>query len=304
VERAREAEDECVIRSPAMRTALSLALAIAIVLPACGGKKDPPAAGSGSAPAGSGSAPAAAKAVELFVDDVSVAKVDLAAIKDWPRLDTLVPVEARRLGKWQAIITKGAKPAPSELNKPFETYRDYVPALFPGDNGTVSFGMFDPVELGRKGKPALREDGITELRVKLAANSGRGENETGAGGGTDPTKLELKIKTAKGEQILKGDKLMEIPREAMPGGGGDAKGWQLVTVLEAAGIKKFEKLLLTDAAGLTLTLEKKEFDGKDTIPFIKLNRQGALRFRILKKQGDGYQATGDLRALASIEVLK
>ena len=86
----------------------------------------------------------------------------------------------------------------------------------------------------------------------------------------------------------------------MPGGGGDAKGWQLVTVLDAAGIKHFDKLLLTDAAGLTLTLEHKDFDGKTTIPFIKLNRQGALRFRIFKKQGDGYQATGDLRALTSI----
>lgn len=246
----------------------------------------------------------AAKTVELFVDDVSVAKVDHAVISGWPRLDTLLPIEARRLGKWEAIYMKGAKPAVSELDKPFETYRDYVPALFPGDNGAVSFGMFDPVELGKKGKPALREDGITELRVKLAANTGRGENETGAGGGTDPTQLELKIKTANGESILKGDKLMEIPREAMPGGGGDAKGWKLVTVLDAAGVKTFNKLLLTDAAGLTLTLEKQDFDGTNTIPFIKLNRQGSLRFRIFKKQGDGFQATGDLRALASIEVLK
>ncbi len=287
-----------------MRTALWLIIGIA--LSACGGKKDEPAAGSGSAPAGTGSATVvpAAKTVELFVDDVSVAKVDHAVISGWPRLDTLLPIEARRLGKWEAIYMKGAKPAVSELDKPFETYRDYVPALFPGDNGAVSFGMFDPVELGKKGKPALREDGITELRVKLAANTGRGENETGAGGGTDPTQLELKIKTANGESILKGDKLMEIPREAMPGGGGDAKGWKLVTVLDAAGVKTFNKLLLTDAAGLTLTLEKQDFDGTNTIPFIKLNRQGSLRFRIFKKQGDGFQATGDLRALASIEVLK
>ena len=72
----------------------------------------------------------------------------------------------------------------SELNKPFETYRDYVPALFPGEHGTVSFGMFDPVELGKKGKPALREDGIVELRIKLAANSGRGENETALAAGS------------------------------------------------------------------------------------------------------------------------
>lgn len=289
-----------------MRTALCFAAIVA--LSACGKKADapPPSAGSGSGSgvaAGSAQPAPAAGVAEVFVDDKSVAKVDLAGVKDWPRLDTLVPVEARRLGKWQAIYLKGAKPGISELNKPFETYRDYVPALFPGDNNTISFGMFDPVELGKKGKPALREDGIVELRVKLAEGSGRGENESGGGGGTDPSKLELEIVTPKGSQKMTGTKLLEVPRESMPGGGGDAKGWPLVTVLDAAGIKTWKKLRLTDAAGLNLTLEKKEIDAS-TIPFIKLNRQGSLRFRIFKKQGEGFQASGDLRALTKIEVLE
>ena len=89
----------------------------------------------------------------------------------------------------------------------------------------------------------------------------------------------------------------------MPGGSGDAKGWKLVTLLEAEGVKKFEKLLLTDAAGLTLTIENKDLDDK-TVPFVKLNRQGSLRFRIYKQQGEGWTPAGDLKELVTIEVLK
>lgn len=266
----------------------------------CGSKStEPPSAGSG----GSAQPPPAATTTHLFVDDVDVATVQPAQVASWPRVDSLVPEAARRLGKWQAIYIKGTKPKVSELNKPFETYRDYVPVLFPGANGTISFGMFDPVELGKKGKPALQEDGVLELRVKLAGDSGRGENDHGGGSAQDPTKLELTIKTAKGEQVLTGDQLLAMPRESMPGGGGDAKGWKLLTLLDHAGIKTFEKILLTDAAGLTLTMDRSEIDDK-TVPFVKLNRQGSLRFRVFKQQGDGWTPSGDLRALTKIEILK
>ena len=289
-----------------MRSGLCFTAIIALV--ACGSKHEDAApastgSGSGSAAVVTPPPPAAVTTVQLVVDDQPVGKVDLAQVKDWPRLDTLVPVEARRLGKWETIYLKGSKPGTSELDKPFETYRDYVPALFPGDGNTISFGMFDPVELGKKGKPALRADGITELRIKQSENSGRGENETGSGGGGDPTKLELQIITPKGKQTLTGAKLLEVPRENMPGGGGDAKGWPLLTVLDAAGVKTWKKVRLTDAAGLNLTMERKEIDAS-TIPFIKLNRQGALRFRVFKKQGEGFQASGDLRALTKIEIVE
>jgi len=281
------------------------AVVIALILAGCGGKKDEEAPLTGSAtpppqPAGSQAAPATS-GVQLFVDDAPVAKVAPAAVKDWPRLDTLLPEGARRLGKWQAITTKGAKTA--ELVKPFETYRDYVPALFPGEGGTVSFGMFDPVELGKRGKPALREDAITELRVKLDESGMRGGNDHGGGEVIDPAKVELVIKTGTEEKKLTGEQLLGLTRELMPGGGGDAKGWRLEVILTAAGVKTFDKLMLYDAGGTTLPLEHKDLDA-NTIPFIKLNRQGALRFRLYKKQGDGYQAAGDLRALTKIEIVK
>lgn len=272
-------------------------LVLAIALVGCGGKKED-AAPSPTAPASSQVAPAGT-GMQLYVDDEAVATVSAAQVADWPRLDSLLPEAARRLGKWQAIATKGAKTA--ELAKPFETYRDYVPALFPGDHGTISFGLFDPVELGKRGKPAVREDAITELRVKLDASGMRGGNDHGGGEAIDPAKVELLITTPAGETKLTGVQLLGLDRETMPGGGGDAKGWKLDAVLAAAKVTSYTKVTLHDASGATLPLEKKDMDAS-TIPFIKLNRQGSLRFRLYKKQGDGFQSAGDLRALTRIDV--
>ena len=283
-----------------MRTGLSVFVAIALV--GCGNKSaDTKSTGTGSDGSATKPAPAAA-GTHLFVDDADVVTVTAAQIATWPRVDSLLPEAARRLGKWQAISIKNAKPKLVVLEKPFEAYRDYVPALFPGPDGGISFGMFDAVELGKHGKAALQEDGVLELHVKLAGDTGRGENDPGGHTATDPKDLKLEIKTAKGTQVLTGDKLLAIPRETIPGGGGDAKGWKLEALLAAVGVTSFEKLLLTDAAGPTLTIEKAEL--ADEVPYVKLNRQGSLRFRIFKKVGDGWQPGGDLRTLTRIEVLK
>jgi hypothetical protein len=271
-----------------------------LLLAACGSKSSDTSAGSGTA---SNAPVPATTGTKLFVDDKEVASVDAAKVASWPRLDSLLPENARRLGKWQAISIKNAKPTPPEIANPSQAYHDYIPALFPGPDGKVSFGMFDPVELGKHGKAALQEDGVLELRVKLAADSGRGENDHGGGSATDPQNIKLAIVTPKGEQTMTGDKLLAIPREGMPGGGGDAKGWRLGAILDAAGIKTFKKVRLTDAAGPSLTLEAGDLDAK-TIPFIKLNRQGSLRFRVYKQQGEGWQPAGDLRDLSKIEVLE
>lgn len=271
-----------------------------IVLASCG--KDSTSA-SGTA-AGSSVAPEP-PSVELFVDDKPVGKLAVPQLATWPRLDTLVPVSARRLGMWDDVYLKGKTAKPSEIHKPSATYPDLVPALFPGDDGTPSFGMFDPVELAKHGKPALREDGIHELRIKLAQNSGRGEHESGEGGGTDPMQLKLTIKTAAGEQVMEGAKLLALPRSPMPGDDSkDPRGWPLQAILDAAGVKTFERLLLTDAAGMNLTLEKADFDPKTSVPFIKLNRSGQLRVRVFKKQGESWNPTGDLRGLVGIQVVK
>lgn len=281
--------------------AKTLLLVISLVACGKGDSKQPPASGSAT---GSAVQPAAAeKSVEIFVDDQPVGKLALAQVNLWPRLDSLVPVSARRLGTWQAITLKGeAKSA--NVNQPSSTHPELVPAIFPGDGGAPAFGMFDPVELAKKGKPALREDAISEVRIQLAKDGMRGQNDHGDGGGADPMKLELHVKTAAGEHVITGAKLLETPRESQPGHDDGGKGWPLATILANAGVKKYERLRLTGENGTNLTLEKVDLDPKVAVPFVKLNRQGTLRFRVFKKQGELWQPGQDLRGLAAIEVLK
>lgn len=285
-----------------MRTSLCW-LAIAIGLAACKGNKSPPAAGgSGSAPGSAApaaaQAPAAGPAVELFVNDTAVAPIQPAQVAAWTRVDALVPSDARKLGTWQKVALQG--PAPAEVARPSSSYPDMVPAVFPGDGGAPAFGMFDPVELARKGKPAMRADHVTAIKIQLAQGGNRGQNDDGGGAAADPTKLTLAVKTAAGTTTLTSDKLLALPREATPGNP-DQKGWRLTALLEAAGVKSFDRLVLGDAGGTNLTLARA--DVSDTsIPFIKLNKQGALRLRVFKKTGDGWDTAGDLRALTTIEV--
>lgn len=281
---------------------IRLFLLVAIVLLGCGGKKDEEkvAAGSGTE-VGSQVAPPAAPGVELLVGTASAATVDAAKVQDWPRLDSLLPENARRLGKWKTIKITTASGKVLDLENPFETDRDKVPALFPSEGGGVSFGMFDPVELGKRGQPKLREDKVQKIAVILDEEGMRGGNDHQGGDVIDPASVKLKITTAKGTVELAGDKLLSIPRESMPGGGGDAKGWKLDVLLAAADVKTFTKVTLLDASGASVPLQKNEI-GPDSVPFVKLNRQGALRFRLYKKQNDGWQSGADLRSLAEIRV--
>jgi hypothetical protein len=287
-----------------MRTWWFGSLAVAMALATAGCHKDDAKAGEHEGPGSAPPPPPAPVVVELYVDDVVVGRVAPAHAATWPRLDTLLPLSARRLGTWETIYLKGKTPKPSELQKPSQTYPELVPALFPGEGDEPAFGMFDPVELAKHGKPALREDHVHEVRIKLAQNSGRGEHDQGQGGGADPMSLKLTFKTKAGDKVIDGKQLLAIPREAMPGQTGDGKGWPLTTLLEAAGVKTFDKLLLADAAGMNLNLDKSDFVPGKSIPFVKLNRQGALRFRVFKKQGDGWEQTGDLRGLVSVQIIK
>ncbi|HEY5926671.1 MAG TPA: hypothetical protein VIV11_33525 [Kofleriaceae bacterium] len=281
-----------------MRNLVKTLLLISVVACSKGdAKQDPPKGSAATQPA------PIDKSVAIFVDDQQVGKLALDQVNLWPRLDTLVPVSARRLGTWQTVTIKGAKAV--DLQQPSATHPELVPAIFPGDGGAPAFGMFDPVELARHGKPALREDAITEVRIKLATGGMRGQNDHSEGSGSDPTKLVLTIKTAKGDHAIKGDKLLELPREAQPGEmGGDGKGWPLAKILEHADVKTYERLRLTGENNSNLTLEKQDLDPKTSVPFIKLNRQGSLRFRVFKKKGAIWEPGQDLRGLVAIEVLK
>lgn len=282
----------------AMRTS---SLWVVLALASCGGKKDQPKAepvGSGSAVGSAAPAPAS---VQIFVNDASVGTIAIEQIKLWPRLDALVPTSARHLGGWKDLTFKAANPQP--LHTPSAQYPDLVPALFPGDDGKPSFGLFDPIELAKHGKPAAaREDDVTEVRIAMTEGRG-GQNEQGNAADADPMKIKVEITTPKGKSTLEGAKLLAVPREIEPGGK-DPKGWTLATLMKTGGVDHYEKLVLTDAAGLNLTLEKQDLDPATSVPYIKLNRQGTLRVKVYKKQGDSWQASGDLRGLVAVEVVK
>jgi hypothetical protein len=62
--------------------------------------------------------------------------------------------------------------------------------------------------------------------------------------------------------------------------------------------------VLLSGEEMNLTLEKEDLDPKLAVPFIKLNRQGSLRFRTYRKQGTGWSMGGDLRGLRKIQVLQ
>jgi hypothetical protein len=256
------------------------------------------ATGSGSAPAPAATAPAGT--VEIFVNDTSVAKVEPSQIEKWPRVDALVPEESRRLGTWQKVKLTGAKT--EELGRPSQAYPDMIPALFPGEGGKPSFGMFDPVEHAKKGQPKLRADDVREIRIQLATEGRSGEHQGGGGEGADPAKIVVEIETPAGKSQLTGAQILALPREPQPGAE-ETRGWRLAQLLEAAGIRKFERLVLSDAGGTSLIVEKADLDAK-SVPFIKLNKQGALRLRVMKQVGTGWQTGGELRSLVGIKVAK
>jgi hypothetical protein len=270
-----------------------------IVLAACSSKdapKDPgPASGTAIAPvkADDGS-------VEVFVDGASVAKLAAKDLAAWPRLDTLVPHDARRLGTWMALsFTTGAEP--KKLDRPAQAHPDMVPVVFPGKDGKPAFGMFDAVEYAKKGEPAFRVDDLRSVRLELSKQERGGEHQGGGGEGADITKLVLEITTKDGKKQLTGPEILKLPREAQPNND-DTKGWRLTQFLEAAGVKDYTAVTLFDGSGASLPLTKKDLDPATHVPFVKLNKSGVLRFRMFEKQGTGWAAGADLRGLAKIDV--
>ncbi len=253
------------------------------------------AAGSGSG-SGSGSEVARVGEVRVFVNDAPIATIAATQLQTWPRLDTLVPEADRRLGTWVGVKIIGEKT--TELSRPSSAYPDKVPVVFPGDGGTASFGMFDPVELAKKGPPGLRADRVREIRITLSAEGRGGDHQGGAGGDADPTKLVLTFETPAGKKTLSGTDIIALPREELD----QQAGWKLTTLMTAVGIKDYQRLILLDAGGTSLVLDRKDFDDTTKVPFVKLNKQGQLRFRLYAKRGEGWQASGDLRALATVQV--
>jgi hypothetical protein len=240
----------------------------------------------------------------VFVADVKSKCVTPEQIKAWPRIDSLLPADARRMGTWKSIAVQTLAGRGQDLMQPTDTYPDMVAALFVGPNGKPALGMFDLVELTNRGLPKWQQSDVTEIHVLVASGNGRGENDDGNSAIGDPNALTLTFVVNGTATKVTGKQLLAIPREGQPGEEGDAKGWKLSTIMKAQKLAVPSRVRLTDAAGVNLTLEKADFDESSSIPFVKLNKQGQLRFRILKKKGDAWTKGADLRALTQIEMLK
>src|SRR6185369_394117 len=78
-------------------------------------------------PPGPGSAvvPVVADGVKVLVDGVVVGTLSHDQVNLWPRLDTVVPVNARRLGTWNTISLVGPKSI--DIPQPSSSYPELVP---------------------------------------------------------------------------------------------------------------------------------------------------------------------------------
>lgn len=249
-------------------------------------------------------APAALGATELYVGESKIDVIDRDKAATWPRLDSLMPANARRYGTWLALRGERAK-GPFEIKKPGALYGSLVPALFPSRAGAgVSLGLFDPVELARKGEPKISFDELRTLRVELDTSGARGQNDHMGGEATDPNALTLTIEHGGNKVELRGEQLLGLPQDNEPTDDtGEHKGWKLSSILAAAKAPAGKRLLLTGGE-LNLTLEAEDLDEATSVPFVKLNRQGALRYRTYKKSGEGWRVAGDLRGLSKVQILQ
>jgi hypothetical protein len=180
-------------------------------------------------------APAAAGAT-LFVNETKITDLDAAKVAAWPRLDSLLPAEDRRYGTWEALAGKeGAAGAAFEIKKPGATYGALVPALYPSPSGKgVSLGLFDPVDLAKKGAAKVKHEELAELRVVLDKSGMRGQNDHQGGDAADPLSLKLEIEAGGKSQVLTGAQLLELPRQNAPDDdSGEHQGWSLTAVLRS-----------------------------------------------------------------------
>lgn len=269
-----------------------------LALSACKEKKadKPPTTTEQPAPKPSGLA--------IYVNQDKVVELDAAKVAAWPRLDSLLPQDARRYGTWTAI-SGIASAGPFEIKKPGATYGALVPAVYvDAATKAPSLGLFDPVDLANKSTPKVMHVGLSELRVSLELNADRGQNDHQGGEVADLSKLQIEVQAGGKSTTLSSEKLLALPREAAPDDTtGEHKGWTLAALLAAAEVKSAKRVLLTGEE-LNLTLEEADLDPKLAVPFIKLNRQGALRFRTYRREGTGWTMGGDLRGLKKIQVLE
>ncbi len=281
--------------------AVIVAAACLIAVTAC--KKDADKSGQGAATAAVASAQ-----VVVLVDGKEVATVDPGRAAQYPPIGAMLPAGARDPQSWATIEVAPRTGEPRPIGTDEQTGR--IAALY-AEPGGIGFGMFTPEELSRKARPTLAVSGVAEVRVTLKKKVAGGAGDSGGGGGdhehTDerprPTAdLKIKIRSAAGEVEFTGDKLEAIPTVTAPIGDTETQGWTIPAILEASGVKPVGRLFIEGEEGASLLLEESDLDPAKVMLYVKLNRQGQLRFRIFRKTGEVWDVGGELRGIYSIEV--
>src|SRR5436853_7055937 len=112
--------------------------------------------------------PQAPGTVVVYLNDKLVATIDATKLATWPRLDSVVPVEANQLGTWTAIAIKGK--APTDIQNPSAKFQSFVPALYPGPDGPT-MGWLDLVAPVHHGAAKTTCAGVTAIRIPRPTDS-------------------------------------------------------------------------------------------------------------------------------------
>jgi len=265
--------------------------------------------------------------VELIVDGKVVASANKDAVK-WTPVADLLPAAAKDTKSWHALEVHTAAGRVTTMGDPAATQPGMIPALFPGDDG-VDFGMFSADALAKHGAPTSVEHHITDVRVALAApdpngagsasgsdgsganggsgsgnGEGNGSNRTASADGPDVSNVKLTIKQKAGDLEVSGNDLLKIAKTTAPIGDTTTEGWDVAAVLASRQIKPTAKVVITDESGTSVTMTAKQFDPKTDLAFMKINKQGQIRFRLFEKNpGGAWDVAGELRGVTTIELL-
>jgi hypothetical protein len=279
--------------------------------------------------------------VHLTLDGKGVANADKARAATWPRVAELMPINARDPQQWAALEVHTRAGRVTTLPAPAASQPGMSAALYPGADG-IDFAMFSADALAKHGTGSLVEHDVEEVRVRLtppapapgsdqgtdqgtdqgsdqgtgtgtAAGAGGSGGNNGEGGGAnrsdhptlpDLAGVSLTIKQKSGNVVIKGDDLAKIKTVTAPQGDTSTPGWDVATVLAAEKITPTAKLIVTDEGGTSVTLTAKQLDPKTDLAFMKVNKQGQIRFRLFEKNaGGGWDVAGELRGVTTIELL-
>jgi hypothetical protein len=133
---------------------------------------------------------------------------------------------------------------------------------------------------------------------------GNGSNRPSGEPAQDLSSIKVTVKQKGHDVEITGADLGKIAKVPPPTGDTSTPGWDVAAVLAAKNIKPVGKLILTDDSGASVTIPAGELAPGKKIAFLKVNRQGQLRFRLFERNAGGaWDVAGDLRGVTTIELL-